>query len=101
RERQLQFLGRDLGQRGDDALPQLDLACEDRRAAVGTDSDPGIELAVVLQAAGQPLLCKGELRVEREGNDERAEAGGEFASIERGNVHLTSSRSPGPRAAPP
>ena len=35
RERQIELLGRDLRERGEDALPQLDLAGEDGRGAVG------------------------------------------------------------------
>ena len=88
-ERQVQLLGRDLGEGGENPLPQLDLAGEDGRRAVGVDADPAVELAIALQAAGQPgrILPKGVPGIERERDDEGAEAGGEFAPIERGSVH--------------
>ena len=44
-------------ERGEDALPELDLAGEHGRRAVGIDADPGIEPAVGLQAAGQPAAA--------------------------------------------
>ena len=88
-ERQVEFLGRDLGERGQDTLAELDLAGEDGRGAVGVDADPAVELAVVLQAARQPgrLLRESELRIEREGDHDRAEPGGELTSIDGGSVH--------------
>ena len=54
RERQIELLGGDLRERGQDALPELDLAGEHGGVAVGVDAQPGIEHAVGLQAAGQP-----------------------------------------------
>ena len=44
---------RDLRQRGEDALAELDLAGEDGGGAVGIDAQPGIEHAVARKAAGQ------------------------------------------------
>ena len=75
-ERQVELLGRDLGERGQDALAELDLAGEDGRGAVGVDADPAVELAVVLQAAGQPrrLLRERALRIEREGDHDARRA---------------------------
>src|SRR5262249_42387793 len=88
-KRQIELLGRDLLQRRENALPQLDLAGEDRGGAVGVDPDPAVEPPVVLQAAREPggLLAQCRLRVERERNDQGAEACGEFASVECGSVH--------------
>ena len=54
RERQIELLGRDLRQGGEDALPQLHLAGEDGGGAVGIDREPGAEQPVGLQAARQP-----------------------------------------------
>ena len=61
-KRQVELFRRDLRQRRDDALAELDLAGEDRRVAVGVDADPGVEHAVVIEAAGQPC---GLLRAKR------------------------------------
>jgi hypothetical protein len=77
--RQVELLGGDLLQRGEDALPQLDLA-GDRGRAVGVDAQPGVEHAIVGEAsqlacrlAGEDCrLTGGEARGEREGEDERA-----------------------------
>ena len=52
-ERQIELLGRDLGERRHDALAELDLAGEHGRGAVRIDADPGVEHAVGLQAARQ------------------------------------------------
>ena len=51
-QRQIELFGCDLRERGEDALPQLDLAGEDGRGAVGIDADPTVEPAIVLQTAG-------------------------------------------------
>src|SRR5262249_39043696 len=51
-KRQIELLGRDLRERGENALPQLDLSRENRRRSVGTDAQPGIEHAVLVEAAG-------------------------------------------------
>ena len=48
RERQVELLGRDLRERGEDALPEFDLAGEHGRGAVGVDAQPGVEHAVVV-----------------------------------------------------
>ena len=50
---------------------------------------PAIELAIGLQAAGQPrrLLSGGVSRIERESDHDRAEPGGELAAIESGSDH--------------
>ncbi len=88
-EREIELLGRDLGERGEDPLPELDLAGEDRRAAVGIDADPGAEPAIALQAAGQTrrLLAARDVRAEGECDEDAAEAGGEFATVESGRIH--------------
>ncbi len=80
RERQVELFGRDLRERGQDALAELDLAGEDGGGAVGIDAEPGVEHAIVLQAAGKPrrLLPDVRLRIEREGDDDGAEAGREL-----------------------
>ncbi len=49
RERHIELLGRDLRERGHDALAELDLAGEHGDRAVGVDADPGIEHAVGLR----------------------------------------------------
>ena len=75
RQRQIEFLGRDLPERGQDALPELDLAGEDGGGAVGVDADPGVEHAVVVEAAGQPrggALRQQFGRIEREGEHDAA-----------------------------
>ena len=100
RERQVELFGRDLRQRRHDPLPQLDLAGEHGRAAVRVDADPGIEHAVAAKAAGQRarLLLLGRNRIEREGQNDAAEAFGEVAAIE-GDGHVRSSPSRRRRAA--
>ena len=49
----VEFLGGDLRQRGDDALADFDLARIDRHIAVGVEFEPLAELAVDMQAARQ------------------------------------------------
>src|SRR5262249_19613684 len=49
----IQLVGGDLGERGADALTQLDLAGEDRGRAVGIDAQPGVEAAIAVEAAWQ------------------------------------------------
>src|SRR6185295_5621705 len=83
-ERQVELLRRDLRQSSHDALAELDLAGADRGVAVGADANPGIEQAVVVEAAGEPLLRSGLLRAsepwsKREGERDAAEPGGEVA----------------------
>ena len=56
-QRQVEFLRRDLRQRRHDALAELDLAGADSGVAVGADANPGVEQAVVVEAAGQPCGC--------------------------------------------
>jgi hypothetical protein len=78
------ILRRDLRQSSHDALAELDLAGADRGVAVGADANPGIEQAVVVEAAGEPLLRSGLLRAsepwsKREGERDAAEPGGEVA----------------------
>jgi len=81
RERQIELLGRDLGERRHDALPELDLAGEHGRAAVRIDADPGVEHPVGLQAARKRrLLGERDFRVEREGDHQGAEPGREVAA---------------------
>src|SRR6266404_575351 len=80
-ERQIELLGRDLGERRQDTLPELDLAGGHGRAAVRVDADPGIEHAVGLQAARKcRLLGERDFRVERKGDHEGAEPGREVAT---------------------
>src|SRR5262249_9667362 len=90
RERHVQLLGRDLGERRDDALPKLHLAGEDRHLAVGADADPGIEHAVGLEAAWQPgpLLAECKAWCEAERQDDAAEAGCEITPRERVHDHV-------------
>ncbi len=80
RQRQVELLGGDLRQRGDDALAELDLAGAHRCAAVGRDANPGVEHAVAIKAArqGGRLLSSRKLRRQREGDDDAAEAGGKI-----------------------
>src|SRR5262249_6777580 len=59
RERHVELLGGDLGERRDDALAELDLAGEDSDPAVGADAQPGIEHPVGFEAARQPRLILG------------------------------------------
>jgi hypothetical protein len=99
-ERQVELLGRDLLERGEDALAELDLAGEDGSGAIGVDADPAVEPAIVLQASRQAFLPPGELGIEGEGDDERTEAGRELAPVESESVHVRSSRWSGQRAAP-
>ena len=71
RQRQIEFLGGDLRERGEDALPELDLAGEHRsRCRRRLMRTQAVEHAVVLQAARQPALLRdGKIRIEREGED--------------------------------
>ena len=90
RQRQVEFLGRDLPERGQDALPQLDLAGVDGGVAVAADADPGVEQAVVVEAAGQPrggALGQQFGRIERKGEHEAAHSLGEAAAREGRSVH--------------
>src|SRR5262249_51415507 len=57
-------------------------------AALWIDADPSIEPAVVLQASGQSFLSSRKLRMERERNDNGAESGDKFPTIESGTVHV-------------
>ena len=86
-QRQIEFFGHDLRERGEDALPQLHLAGENGRAAIGIDADPSVEPAIVLQTSGQSLLPARKLGLEREADDDRTESGGELAATENGSVH--------------
>ena len=80
-ERQVEFLRRDLRQCSHDALAEFDLAGTDSGVAVGADANPGVEHAVVAEAAGEPcgLLRESEPRSKREGERDAAEPGGEVA----------------------
>ena len=71
-ERQVEFFGRDLGERRGDALSKFDLPRKDGRATVRVDADPGVEHAVLRQAARQfrRSLREREFRIERERNDD-------------------------------
>ena len=95
RERHVELFGRDLRERGEDALPELDLAGEHRDRAVGVDAEPGIEHAVAVEAAGQPrrLLRERRAAIEVKASDDAAERRlGEIAAGE-GDVHVRSSPS--------
>src|SRR5262249_62319127 len=65
-QRQIELLGGDLRERGEDALPPLDPAGEDGRRAVGIDAGATVEPTIGLQAPGQPFLPPRKLRIERE-----------------------------------
>src|SRR5882762_2608171 len=82
----VELVGGDLRERRADALPQLDLAGEDRDRAVGVDAQPGIEHAVVVEAPGERggLRLAERLGGERERNDQRAAGLEEIAARERG-----------------
>ena len=54
RRREIELLGGDLPERGQDALPELDLAGVDRGVAVAADPDPGLQRTIVVEAARQP-----------------------------------------------
>ncbi len=88
-QRQIELFGRDLAQRRENALAEFDLAGVHGRGAVRIDADPGIEHPVGLQAAGERrrLLGENAMRIERERDDDGAEACGELAAIESGTVH--------------
>ena len=88
-ERHVEFFRRDLGERGDDALAELDLAGEHRNGAVGIDAQPSIQHAVAAQAARQRgrLLAARKLWTEAEGEHDAAKTGGEIAATELGSVH--------------
>ena len=95
RQRQLELLRRDLGERGRHALAELDLAGAHRRRAVGMDADPGVEHPVLGEAAGEFRRLLGErrrdveAREKREGDDDAAEAGRDLAAGE--HIHVRSS----------
>jgi hypothetical protein len=85
-KRQIELLRRDLRQCRHDALAELDLAGADRGVAVAADANPGIEQAVVIEAAGKPcwllrsgLLREREPRSQREGEGDAAEPGDDVA----------------------
>src|SRR5262249_55983466 len=80
-ERQVELFCGDLCQGSDDALAEFDLAGEDRCVPVAADADPGVENAVVVEAAGKPrgLLRTRNPRREREGERDAAEPGNEIA----------------------
>src|SRR5262249_41321332 len=79
-ERQAEFLGRDLRQRRDNALAELDLAGAYGGAAVGRDANPRIEHAVAVEASRQDgrLLPGGKFWSERDGDNDAPEAGGKI-----------------------
>ena len=97
RQRQVEFLRGDLRQRRQDPLPQLDLAGEHGRGAVGIDADPGVERPVVVQAAGQRrggccAAAGSSVKASTMPPKTSAKTFGEVAPVE-GNVHVTSSPS--------
>ena len=75
---QVELLGGDLPERGQDALPELDLAGVDGGVAVAADPHPGLQRTVVVEAARQPrrrcALGQQFGRIEREGEHEAAHA---------------------------
>src|SRR5439155_20734038 len=84
RERHVKLLRRDLGERRDDALSELDLAGEYGDCAVGVDAQPGVEHAVPAKAARQRwrLLATRKLWTKAEGEHDAAKAGGEIAATD-------------------
>src|SRR5262249_2670051 len=70
----VELVGCNLRERGEDALAELALAGEDRHGAVGVDADPAIEHAIGLKTAGQArrLLRDHAGRPETEADDNRA-----------------------------
>src|SRR5205807_5093347 len=68
---ELELVGCDLRQRGADALAQLDLAAEDRHAAIRVDAQPGVQHAVAVEAAGQAR--RGSLRERKPGSEGKAD----------------------------
>src|SRR4029078_4465374 len=76
-QRQVEFLGRDLPERGQDALPQFNLAGVDGGVAVTADANPGLQQTVGVEAAGKPRRGAGALGqqfggIERKGEYEAA-----------------------------
>jgi hypothetical protein len=69
----VELVGRDLRERGADALAELDLAGEDGHRAVRVDAQPRVEHAVAGEAAGQAGRGRG-LRecIERKRDHQRA-----------------------------
>src|SRR5262249_8868115 len=64
-ERQVELFGRDLGERRGNALSKFDLSRKDGRATIRVDADPGVEQAVLRQAAGQfRRLLRQRVRIE-------------------------------------
>jgi hypothetical protein len=53
---EVQFFGRNLPQRGRPALPQLDVACEDRRRVIGMNRDVGVDLRGIRRAGDLTAL---------------------------------------------
>src|SRR5690242_18498241 len=73
-----QFLGSDLSECRFDALSEFALAGEHRNRAALVDADPGVELRIALQAAGQLLIRRllgdSQSRRQRETHDQSATA---------------------------
>ena len=62
-EPHVQLVGGDLGQRGDDALADLDLADGEPHGAVGLEGDPLVQPRIVVQARGRQCgSCRASLR---------------------------------------
>src|SRR6266571_8164665 len=83
----VELVGGDLGERGADALPQLDLAGENGDRAVRVDAQPRVEHAVVVEAPGERgglRLAERQLGGKRKRNDQRAAGLEEIAARERG-----------------
>ena len=73
-DRQIEFFGGDLRERGQDALPEFDLAGEHGRCVVWIDAEPRIQEAVAVEAARQRRRGALGQRVLNGGRVERDEA---------------------------
>src|SRR5581483_10013005 len=71
----------DLLERGEDALPELDLTGADGCVAIGVEAQPRVEHPIAVEAARQPksVLRQREPRRETERENEAAGGGSEIA----------------------
>jgi hypothetical protein len=68
----VEFVGHDLRQRGEDALAEFHLAGEHGDGAVRADAQPGVEASVGVEAAGQGRRRLRVQAAEREQHEQRA-----------------------------